>query len=141
MSLLALVYLSKEERPLSDRDLLEILSKSRENNQRRDVTGMLLYHKGYFIQALEGEKETVESLYNRISQDPRHKSVMIMSREQVNDRAFSNWSMGFKNLADVDPQTLEEYREHLDANSFEIFLNQNPSRAKRLLWLFKDRMD
>ena len=35
-----------------------------------------MYRDGFFIQALEGEEETVMSLYNKIKTDPRHRSVL-----------------------------------------------------------------
>jgi hypothetical protein len=39
------------------------LEQSRENNLRLDVTGMLLYKGGNFMQMLEGEKDAVLGLY------------------------------------------------------------------------------
>jgi hypothetical protein len=49
--------------PFSDAELTDLLAVSRANNLRLGVTGMLLYHDGSFLQALEGEETIVERLY------------------------------------------------------------------------------
>ncbi|MEM7363377.1 MAG: BLUF domain-containing protein, partial [Pseudomonadota bacterium] len=43
------------------------------------VTGMLLYHEGSFLQALEGDRAVVEALYERIEEDPRLHHLMARS--------------------------------------------------------------
>ncbi len=64
-----LVYISAAEHDFPEKELQELLAKARENNSKLDISGMLLFHEGSFIQALEGEKAAVESLYNKIGQD------------------------------------------------------------------------
>ena len=50
------VYVSSAVDLFSDEELLKLLDVSRKNNQALDVTGMLLYKGGNFMQFLEGEK-------------------------------------------------------------------------------------
>ena len=39
---------------------------------------MLLYLDGQFLQVLDGEKHSVENLYQRIIVDPRHDSLRVL---------------------------------------------------------------
>lgn len=67
-----LVYISAANKELPEEELQEILVKARINNESLDISGMLLFHQGSFIQALEGPQSAVESLYNKISEDTTH---------------------------------------------------------------------
>jgi hypothetical protein len=60
MGLVSLVYVSVARELMSDEDLKAILEVARRKNAERNITGMLLYRSGYFIQALEGEEADVE---------------------------------------------------------------------------------
>jgi hypothetical protein len=57
-----------------------------------------VYHKGLFIQYLEGEQNVVLELYSRIENDLRHKDVSLLSSSHIYSREFKNWSMGYKNI-------------------------------------------
>lgn len=48
----SLTYVSSVVEPFSERELGELLPKSRENSRRLDITGMLLYKDGNFMQVL-----------------------------------------------------------------------------------------
>lgn len=55
-----LIYGSSSTDRFSEADLVPLLQQAREKNQRLNVTGMLLYRDGNFLQVLEGERETVD---------------------------------------------------------------------------------
>lgn len=93
--MLEIVYASAQSRPFSEGELTEILSKARRNNQRLGVSGLLLFHRGSFLQVLEGEEKVVEALFEKIARDPRHRRLMVIKRSIVTERAFGDWSMGF----------------------------------------------
>lgn len=95
-----ILYLSVAQRPFSKIELLALLDKSRQNNARLGVTGILLYRDGDFLQLLEGEEPAVRQLYQRISADPRHVGVRTLVEERCEQRLFEDWSMGFRDLAD-----------------------------------------
>lgn len=98
--MIQLIYLSFFSHALSTEELEAILSVSRRNNEPLGITGLLIVKGHSFLQALEGEKQAVYTLYEKIKQDPRHRDVMKISEEKIEQRAFANWSMGFKNLDD-----------------------------------------
>ncbi|MBL7861208.1 MAG: BLUF domain-containing protein [Cyclobacteriaceae bacterium] len=97
-----LVYVSYATRSLSDQDLLKILQSSRENNKALGITGMLIYLHERFIQALEGNEQKVQTLLEKIKEDPMHKKVTLILEGTSPHRLFKNWSMGFKNLSTAD---------------------------------------
>ena len=52
-----LVYNSiADPQDIDEADLMGILAVSRQHNQLRGITGFLLYHRGEFVQLLEGEE-------------------------------------------------------------------------------------
>ncbi len=137
MSLVSLVYVSFESRTMSQQDILDILEVARKRNTEENITGMLLYRGGYFIQALEGNADAVNKLYDDIAKDARHRNVIMIYKNPITERSFSNWSMGFKNLDGVDPSTLEGYTDFLTQPITPEMLGDG-SRAKAFLELFKE---
>ena len=95
MKLVRLLYYSRAVRDMSLADLKDILGTARDNNSSIDVCGMLCYDKRYFLQALEGARETVNELYLDIADDPRHDEVVIIAYEEVLEKVFPVWQMGY----------------------------------------------
>jgi FAD-dependent sensor of blue light len=93
-----LVYLSSARQLLSDEDITDILTRSRANNERNNITGILLYHDGGILQVIEGEKSTITGLYGKLLQDHRHHNVVNVVSGESERRYFSEWCMGFKQL-------------------------------------------
>ncbi|WP_413666535.1 BLUF domain-containing protein [Mucilaginibacter sp. Mucisp86] len=73
-----LVYVSTAKKLMSDDELLDLLQTARIKNAKYNVTGMLLYSEGTFIQALEGEKEDLYTIYKAIELDFRHRNIILM---------------------------------------------------------------
>jgi hypothetical protein len=96
--------------------LNDILSVARERNVQLDVTGILLHRDGNFIQVLEGPKDNVEMLYEKISRDPRHTGVLVTVREEIVERQFKDWAMGFGDVRLMADQQQGEFSEYLDAS-------------------------
>jgi len=93
-----LIYVSTAKRLITEADLLDILTTSREKNLKYNVTGVLLYNEGAFIQMLEGAYEHIHLIYNRLLQDPRHKNIIKLVEGNSMARSFPNWSMGFQTI-------------------------------------------
>ncbi len=110
--MLSLIYVSTSVKLLSDEELLDILKVSRENNSGKDITGLLLYKGGNFMQVLEGPDESVEAIYKKIEADPRHKDLTILSREQISTRQFPAWQMAFQNLVAPHPVRPSQVKLH-----------------------------
>jgi hypothetical protein len=116
---------------LSNEDLRDILLKSRFNNAKLGITGMLLYHDGSILQILEGEPGNVEMLFQKIGRDNRHSNVFKMMEFESEHRNFEEWSMGFKQLSGNDWSQLEgcldlkhqkNLMDSLESKSLEIVM-------------------
>jgi hypothetical protein len=55
---------------------------------------MLVCHNQYFIQYLEGNKDDVTSLFDKIKLDPRHRNIDLISASEVRNPIFHDWSLG-----------------------------------------------
>lgn len=103
-----LVYISKAKELIQEDELVFLLDQSKRNNDIKQITGMLLYmegsfldsFKGRFIQVLEGEKENVDYVFNIIKSDDRHLAVVVLSEGILKERYFKTWSMGFRSLSE-----------------------------------------
>jgi hypothetical protein len=90
----------------------DILTTSRLKNARLGVTGALLFSESCFIQVLEGQKNAVESVFEAIECDVRHRDVTLLSFREMPHRRFSKWSMAYSG-ASIGPAWLTEIEEHL----------------------------
>ena len=86
------VYVS-EKTDVSDTTLRDIIASSKKNNPKEDVTGCLLSGSNSFLQLLEGPAEATNTLYSKISRDNRHKNVITLCDEKIDERLFLSWSM------------------------------------------------
>ena len=75
--------------------IASILETARSNNKNEGLTGALMYSGGYFCQALEGPENTINKLFDKIKNDPRHTEVTMLSYQPVEQRSFTDWSMAF----------------------------------------------
>ena len=70
-----------------------ILTTSRVNNVKRDITGALICREDIFLQLLEGPQENVQETYNSIKRDDRHLNVQHLLDHNVDQRLFPAWAM------------------------------------------------
>ena len=135
--LIQLVYTSTAIQPMPKSKLYKILVDSRVSNKLADVTGLLVYVDGTFLQVLEGEQEMVSNLLDKISKDPRHTDVKVVYKTGVERRTFNDWQMAYvspspKELATwaglSNTTTLESTLKTL-----EIERNKFPSVLSKLL--------
>lgn len=140
MTLISLVYVSFSSHLLTDDELKDILEVSRENNQSKNITGMLLYRDRFFIQALEGEEGIVVPLYEKIKQDDRHQNVLLVHKGRIDSRTFPSWSMGFNKISDETVESLPGFTDFLDDPHDSTYFTDHPDRATTLLDSFKNEI-
>ena len=138
--MISLIYVSSSVKLLNDQELLDILKVSRQKNEKFDITGILLYKGGNFMQVLEGPEAQVEQLYETIKKDPRHKNVNIISRETIQKRQFPSWEMAFQNLDSSAIKDEPGYSQFLHDEFTDEIYRQNPLRAYIMLLTFKDNL-
>lgn len=131
-SLVQLVYASRARSVVDQAELLAILEIARQNNSARGITGMLMHDRDCFFQVLEGPEQEVLSLYQRIAEDGRHKSIMRIMFRPIERREFPDWSMALAEPPEgVEglPQGLSDFFRSglpytdLDAGQAHLLLN------------------
>jgi hypothetical protein len=136
----SLLYVSSAAELFTRPDLDALLAIARENNTRLQVSGMLLYKDGNFMQLLEGEKAAVIALYEKIVRDPRHTGPITLLQGEVPQRSFEQWSMGFRELKAARDPHLPGYDDFMNTPLNSGDFVTHPTRAQKLLLIFKEKM-
>lgn len=82
--------------------LSDIVTVAKIKNPLDNITGVLFFHNGRFLQILEGEAVALEKLMQILARDPRHQQIQRIVDEPILERGFSAWNMDFFNLSDED---------------------------------------
>ena len=132
----AALYVSRAVRPFSDAHLAELLQVARRNNDRRGITGRLVYAAhggvtGTFAQWIEGEDWRVRDLlYGAILRDGRHAIVGYPFEGPIGARAFGSWTMEFEKLPSEDALSEEIERLTRLARDLRPSKRREEARAK-----------
>jgi len=104
-----LIYSSRQNIQTADVDheVGGIIRASIRNNRAVSITGLLLVHAGWFLQALEGPAEQVMTTYRRIIDDPRHADAKVLSAGPARAREFADWNMCARQMSDADDAILD----------------------------------
>jgi len=109
--LVRLIYASRATDAVTPDSLSAITKASRHNNLTTGITGVIIASDGVFLQLLEGGRDAVSALYNRITRDTRHKDVVLLSYDEIGERHFAGWPMGQANLSRLNPGVLLKYSD------------------------------
>ena len=118
--LVRLLYVSRAVEKDSPRVIESILESSRSHNMGYGITGVLCYGGGVFLQAIEGGRSAVNTLYNHIVADPRHTGVELLHYEEITERRFGGWTMGQVNVAKLNTSILLKYSEKPEFNPYAV---------------------
>lgn len=133
-----IVYVSAAVEPMSEDALQHLLQQSRDNNEALDLTGLLLYKNERFMQALEGPREHVESIYHEyICRDDRHEGIVQLMGRSVEGRDFPDWTMGFRTEGGLDPVDERAFTPFIDSNFQPTHFTDNLSVAHQMLIDFR----
>ena len=97
-----IVYVSSATTAVDDMQIRAILKTACARNRDDDLTGVLYFVDGSFIQVLEGAPGKVDAAMERIRRDPRHHGIIELYRSRIEQRAFSQWRMGYPQADDAD---------------------------------------
>ncbi|MFD1872667.1 BLUF domain-containing protein [Hymenobacter bucti] len=104
-----IIYMSTASWPMTDAELQELLRQAQQGNERLGITGALVYGDGQFMQIMEGEQATLETLYAHLGQDRRHKGLFKLADRPIIERRFSEWSMAFQVVSPAGFEQLVGY--------------------------------
>jgi hypothetical protein len=134
-----LIYVSNATRRFDEAQLKEILMASRAANAEIEVTGLLLYKDGSFMQMLEGPENAVRALLDKILRDPRHYNLVTIQEGMNEARIFPGWSMGFRRLDD-SAKDVTGYGDFENVMLTAPEFGSDPQRCLQLLRLFRDHV-
>jgi hypothetical protein len=90
-----LIYASTAVDGVDMNEFKRILEIAQKNNTNNDLTGMLCFNSKIFLQALEGSREAINTLYGKLNKDPRHYGLTLIKYEPIQERHWPDWSMAF----------------------------------------------
>jgi len=78
-------------------DYAALTKATHANNVKNEITGILSYQDGYFLQYVEGDDETIDDLIIKVASDKRHENLQILLSQTLSNRKFTKWSMPMGN--------------------------------------------
>jgi Sensors of blue-light using FAD len=124
-ALINIVYTSRAGDVFRNRDSrLQLKVRAAQYNGKHDITGLLIYSQGTFMQILEGPESAVNALYEDICVDPRHDQVTLITRAMISIRKYAEWSM-----AVVDTDELANGHMRVDDRLHSVSLLQERAQS------------
>jgi len=119
-----IVYCSQAAPHMDKGSIDHIIATAKHNNPRFGITGLLVFGSGFFFQWLEGPEDNVTSLFKIISADPRHSSVVLLTKEdEFRERLFPNWSMELVKAEDISTVLEDAMHASLDPKKKSALFN------------------
>lgn len=119
-----LAYVSRQSYILSEDAIADLLKRCRTNNAKNNITGMLIYFDGTFVQFLEGPEETINQLFSTIIKDKRHQDVILLLDGKAEKREFADWSMAYKKIS---PQEVSQIEGLKNFKKEDLFKGKDPN--------------
>jgi len=86
-----------------------------------------------YMQVLEGSFEDVHEIYDSILKDSRNNGNVILLEEEIEQRDFPNWSMGFQNLEASEPEDVPGFIDIFNGKLDKEVALKNTAKAVKLL--------
>jgi hypothetical protein len=116
--------------------LKDIVALAQKENKKHNITGVLFFVDGSFLQVIEGEEADLRVLMANIEKDSRHKNLKYLIDTEVEARGFADWNMDSLHLK---AGKSFDY-SYLSALS-DSFLNCLMPRSDQLVQYYKSLMD
>lgn len=113
-----IVYMSTAVGVLRAEELDRIYLRAQAANARADITGLMLFYEGAFLQVLEGPVAGVTSLMEKIRRDRRHSSLVMLESAPAVERNFAGSAMNFiaaRKLTTGEKQAFSDLRQAVTA--------------------------
>jgi hypothetical protein len=130
--LVQIIYISRSTFESTDAinkiepNVVRILAKSRVNNRKNGLVGVLYFGDGAFFQCLEGDESAINTLFAKIENDPRHKDLKLISKKYISRLSFPDWAMKYAPLDEKMGKYLKENGyQNFDPYAFTPEMTQN----------------
>lgn len=128
-ALIHIICASSAAPDISEHDALKYLNQTRSANRKHDVSGMMIYVGGCFLQVLEGRAAMIDAVCSITFRDRRQMRLLL--REPIAEREFPDWIMGFEAIEPSEACRLLEVP--MSVGSAEQLKGIDPASAKALL--------
>ena len=119
-----LIYKSRSKKKIDWDMVTNIMNQSSVNNEKRNLTGLLLATDTHFFQIIEGRFEDINSVFMRIARDDRHDNISLISFQVIDTRLFSGWGMRgigiFDFNKDIERELMDKYGEEEGSVRFPL---------------------
>jgi hypothetical protein len=129
MYMVRLIYASRPSEDFCEADLQAILEESRILNKRDNITGILCHSGESFLQWIEGPRESVNTLYNRLVAHPKHHDLLLLEYGYIHRRDFADWTMAAVSTTNIPLKLLDRYKVletfdpfHMSGDAARVFL-------------------
>jgi hypothetical protein len=89
----AIGYVSRAAAPVGSDELTALEQEAHRHNRAADITGLLVFDAGCYVQVLEGPAEAVEATLDRIRRDARHEDLEQVLDMPIGERSFPHWAL------------------------------------------------
>lgn len=120
MYLVNMIYVSRTDPTFNPDDIAQILESSARNNARKGITGILAFNSSVFLQCLEGSRSAVNAAYHAILNDKRHHSPVLLAYDQIHQRRFPQWAMGYIGENLFSQEILLRYSNSVEFKPYEL---------------------
>jgi hypothetical protein len=118
--LVRLIYASRVTAAMNTLQIKDVLAKSQRNNAQNGLTGALVFTGGMFLQCLEGHRREVNTVYHRIAADPRHREPALLAFEEIEQRDFGAWSMGYLGYTKENRELFLKYSSKAEFDPYSM---------------------
>ena len=128
-----LIYKSAASTKINKKELRDILFTSLENNRSAGVTGALVATHSHFLQFLEGDFDQVNETFFRITQDPRHRDIKLVSFGPAEKQIFTQWKMKAFGIFELNLKQEQSLKQQYGVEDDGVRLPVEESQALALL--------
>ncbi len=107
-----LCYVSSAKNNLPKSELEDLFRVNKRNNTELDISGILVYNNGNFLQILEGERQKINKLFVKICRDSRHNNLIKLIHTSIEERIFDDYESGF--VIVEDHKKLDQLKSYLN---------------------------
>lgn len=130
-----LIYRSTETRKLSVQEMNKLVRNAQHFNKIKNITGILIYKSGTYVQYIEGKKVDIIMLYEKLLRDERHHSINLLERKSISKRRFSKWAMLLKFI--TSKQIIEIEKAYNVTSSIKNKGSNEVDLLKKLIYDFE----
>ena len=114
-NLRSLTYVSQATESMDELAFTQLGLEAGRLNALDGITGLLVFNGKSFCQTVEGSREAIDSLVDRLSNDTRHDDLRTLIDEPIAQRRFRSWDMQLLVVPGDSRQALDMAAARLDS--------------------------